>query len=146
MTSLKKLFLVSHCLLVMLIFSNGSETSTVKSTNNTLDIFYSNTWADAWLSPGTSYIDLKGSICFPNKNVVLARFEVFNFFFMPHAFDNRYHDSHLELECMVEDRRVDLHIMTEKYKRLRKRTFKTVLISCGIGLLAGSITVLVIKR
>lgn len=124
---------------------NAQETNSY-SNDNTLDVFYQDTWAAAWSNTGKPYIDSRGSICFPNKKVVLARFEIFNYFFMPMAFENLYHSSMLDLEVMIEQKNVDLHIMTEKYKRLRKRTFKTVLIFCGIGILAGSITVLVIKR
>lgn len=113
-----------YFLIILLIGWHGSKN--LRAETNDVDLFYNQTWAIAWDSTGTPYYDSKGSICFSNDGVILARMEIFNHWFMPHPFENKYHDLMLAKEVEIIDLKFDLD-------KSKKRNIKIFFIGAGIG-------------
>jgi len=86
---------------------------------NDIDIFYTNTWRSAWQSTGVPYYGSKNNICFPNDDVILARMEIFNYWFNPHPFNNKFHDVMLEKENKI----IDLQFQIKDTKKKNKKLF-----------------------
>ena len=119
-------------ILIILILSLSAQ------TNDTVNIFYKNTWQMAWQSPGKAYLNSKGHISFPHDDVVLARFEIFNHWFMPHPHSNRFHDIILKLET----EKIDLEF---KLDNSRKRNKKMLFVGMGMGSAILLIPAIIIK-
>lgn len=110
-------FSKKSCLLVLLLSCAGLS-SLGAQTNSDIDLFYSDTWQAAWDDTGEPYYNSKGHICFPHDDVLLARLEVFNYFFMPHPFNSFYQSIMLEKETKIIDLEVDLKLEQRKKRKM----------------------------
>ena len=110
-------------------------------TNDSVNVFYTPTWSVAWESPGKAYLNSKGDISFPRDDVVLAKFEVFNYWFAPHPHNNLFHETLLESESKVEYFRVELKLSKRKN---RKSFVKGIAIGAGV-ILGAAITIKVLN-
>jgi hypothetical protein len=113
-------------------------TSLVAETND----FYNPRWANAWDSLGRVERSGDGRITVGNEIALLARLEIFEYFFQPHPFNNRYHDLMLQLEVDVEDARVELHMEKANNKRKKKAWFVVGLVG---GFVVGLTPTVLIK-
>jgi hypothetical protein len=52
--------------------------------------------------------------------ILKAKLTMFDFYFSPGPYDNKYHNELLYLESQIEAAKVDLHMEIEKNKRIRK--------------------------
>ena len=52
--------------------------------------------------------------------VLKAKLAMFDYYFMPHPYKNRYHDELIFLESELESAKVDLHTEIERNKRARR--------------------------
>jgi len=112
--------------------------SLTAQTNDSVDIFYKPTWQRAWSYTGNAYLNSKGHISFPKDDVVLARFEVFNWWFMPSPHKNRFHDVMLECESKVEYFKFEA-------KLAKRRNRKMFYIGAGTGFCIIFVPALIIK-
>jgi hypothetical protein len=110
----------------------------LQAQTNSVDIFYKETWAKAWDDCGEPYYN-GDRICFPCDSIILARLEVFNYWFQPHPFNNRFHDEMMDLEMMVEELNVKLHIAKIELKDTRKKKVIIAIVSTSTGLILGTI-------
>lgn len=122
-------FYLKSFLLVNLISLSALMNLWAKEKTNDINIFYNDTWGNAYNDcPIDCFYDKTTNgnevICFQCDDIILARLEMWNYFFAPHPFENRYHDIKLELE-------------TEKYKNKRKN--KRIIGVTIIGTISGII-------
>ena len=88
---------------------------------DSLNIFYNPKWQLAWegcaFEPSYDDEDTNGNdvICFACDEILLAKLMVFDYFFMPHPFQSRFHDIMLDKETTIYE-------LTEKDKRRKRRT------------------------
>jgi hypothetical protein len=100
--------------------------NSLQAKTNDINFFYKKTWQCAWDKCDKMSFYYNGAICFPCDNIILARLEIFNYFFMPHPFNNLYHDILLEKENTIGMFTLDL---AESKSRNRKMFF----LGAGVG-------------
>jgi len=145
MKYLKKLFPLI-LVLSLSVFGNSLDENTISLDNITpADIFYTNTWSAAWEPYGK--VKYFGNwIAFEKDYVVLARLEVFNYFFMPHPFNCIYDDDMKEVEIIIEDLNVENHNLKFENKNLKKSRNKSFGWGAVVGAVLTSIIIISIKK
>ena len=131
------------CLKLALISSLGL-TSLWAQTND-IDIFYNQTWKAAWDKCLNPYYNKDGDICFPCDNVILARLEIFAFWFQSHPFQNRFHDTLLNLEVQIEDGRAENDLLKNKLSNSRKRGARIAVVVGVVSAIGGGFLVYKLK-
>jgi hypothetical protein len=53
-------------------------------------------------------------------DVLQAKLRAFDYYFMPHPYNNHYNDELLTLESKIESLNVDLHVAVERNKKARR--------------------------
>lgn len=76
------------------------------------------TFKGAWGDLGKTYINSRGHLCIPNELVGSTRLLMWNYYFYPHPFDNRYNDDMLTLESKIEYFKFEVKLVKRRTRKL----------------------------
>jgi hypothetical protein len=115
-----------------------------ESKTNDINIFYNQTWARAWSQcPTDPFYDKNDgtneAICFVCDDIILARLEIFSYWFMPHPFDNRFQNILLEKESRITE-------LEDTLMFAKKRNRKLFIIGAGLGSIITTGIIITIKN